>query len=390
MPKETINSNNDIDEFVHQMHFDYETGALIYISSDLQLDYIEPSFQNLFPVLNFSKIKEKILKDNVSTETHFKGREIPFEFTKIKKDGKDVLVARLLVDSLFFGYSQGNIIPIPILGSFLTAYVDCNFKIIAHNKNYKTAFSDNGDHFIGRPIYHNIINYKSDVHFPRIKKELKEKLFWYSNAVIRAKGKKFVPYILLAYDRPQTLIKTQYEVHFFPLEPYLQDTFTHYDAHSNGSNSIYSRNVFEGIVNKYLTADDNDKYLLFFDINDFKSVNDYYGHDIGDHTLKEISRIIGETFKGYIISRYGGDEYTVYIDEKISQEEIVSLIKLANQRICADLGDKFRSCRNYLSVGISKYKENGVTLNELINAADTAMYVAKREKSLYKFCYEKD
>jgi PleD family two-component response regulator len=66
------------------------------------------------------------------------------------------------------------------------------------------------------------------------------------------------------------------------------------------------------------------------------------------------------------------------------------LIKLANQRICADLGDKFRSCRNYLSVGISKYKDNGMTLNELINAADSAMYEAKREKSLYKFCYKKD
>ena len=188
MPKETINSNNDIDEFVHQMHFDYETGALIYISSDLQLDYIEPSFQNLFPVLNFSKIKEKILKDNVSIETHFKGREIPFEFTKIKKDGKDVLVARLLVDSLFFGYSQGNIIPIPILGSFLTAYVDCNSKIIAHNRNYKTAFSDNGDHFIEDQYTITSLTIKAMFTFQELK-ELKEKLFWYSNAVIRAKGK---------------------------------------------------------------------------------------------------------------------------------------------------------------------------------------------------------
>ena len=128
--------------------------------------------------------------------------------------------------------------------------------------------------------------------------------------------------------------------------------------------------------------------IYFFGINDFKSVNDYYTMMLRSYT-KEISELL-VTFKGYIVSRYGGDEYTVYIDEKISQEEIVSLIKLANQRICADLGDKFRSCRNYLSVGISKYKENVVTINELINAADTAMYVAKREKSLYKFCYEKD
>ena len=124
------------------------------------------------------------------------------------------------------------------------------------------------------------------------------------------------------------------------------------------------------------------------DINNFKSFNDSYGHDYGDKVLKTLSEILSDVFGDYIISRYGGDEFAVYIEKDISKEKIIELINEVESRIHLEIGDKFKEGKTHLSFGISKYKDNGITVNELVNAADMGMYRAKRKNSLYVFCYE--
>ncbi|MGG3466814.1 diguanylate cyclase [Neobacillus pocheonensis] len=109
----------------------------------------------------------------------------------------------------------------------------------------------------------------------------------------------------------------------------------------------------------------------------FKAVNDSLGHEIGDKLLIEIAeRLIGLTNKKDIISRYGGDEFTILLSD--------STDKRANevaQSILASLPEPFSLNHHEIivtpSIGISIFPDHGDNFDTLIKKADLAMYFAK-------------
>ncbi|CAK7007596.1 sensor domain-containing diguanylate cyclase [uncultured Phascolarctobacterium sp.] len=120
-------------------------------------------------------------------------------------------------------------------------------------------------------------------------------------------------------------------------------------------------------------------YLLFFDIDGFKNINDTFGHEAGDEFLVQL----GQFFSGIpllheAIYRNGGDEFVAIIDGDKTEANIRNLAKFIHQRFAAawelKRGDAF--CN--VSIGVARYPEDGRTAEELLLKADQAMYKVKK------------
>ncbi|WP_100371798.1 sensor domain-containing protein [Bacillus sp. FJAT-45037] len=119
--------------------------------------------------------------------------------------------------------------------------------------------------------------------------------------------------------------------------------------------------------------------ILFLDLDRFKSINDYLGHDMGDLLLQKVSTRLTECVgnKGTIF-RYGGDEFIILL-ENISEEQTLLLTQsiVDNIPIPYDL-EGFEAVIT-VSVGVSLYPTHGDDIKTLIKKADQAMYHAKQQ-----------
>lgn len=132
--------------------------------------------------------------------------------------------------------------------------------------------------------------------------------------------------------------------------------------------------------------------LLYLDLDNFKKVNDLYGHKAGDQLLLIVVERIQNILKEKdIISRLGGDELTIIL-ENVHDPQIISEIAY---RICKVVEQPARidthKVQVYASIGISIYPNNGTDIETLLKHADIAMYYAKEHGgNNYHFYVEKD
>jgi len=124
--------------------------------------------------------------------------------------------------------------------------------------------------------------------------------------------------------------------------------------------------------------------LIMLDLNDFKSINDAYGHLTGDTVLKEVVRIMGTVFRrNDIIIRTGGDEFLVVLPN-CPKQKALSLIEQLQRSIeqAPVKTPDHRDLRYSVSAGVSSYAGDTVvspfTFSELLSMADQAMYQQKR------------
>ncbi|MGR8929445.1 MAG: diguanylate cyclase domain-containing protein [Gammaproteobacteria bacterium] len=127
-------------------------------------------------------------------------------------------------------------------------------------------------------------------------------------------------------------------------------------------------------------------FLLFLDLDHFKEINDDYGHDVGDHALKEASRRLQACArKSDIVCRMGGDEFTVLLSQTMQPEHAAAIA----QRIIDTFSQPFvlgdTSHRLGCSIGIADYPGNADDGETLVKRADQAMYQAKIKRNSYCF-----
>lgn len=118
-------------------------------------------------------------------------------------------------------------------------------------------------------------------------------------------------------------------------------------------------------------------YLIIMDVDDFKKINDTYGHMYGDEVLSQVSEIISSVLKGRgMAGRFGGDEFMVILEGVHTETELRRIISTMNKHINwtfnIDSGVTITT-----SIGISKFPEDGTTYDELFLKADKCLYIAK-------------
>lgn len=156
---------------------------------------------------------------------------------------------------------------------------------------------------------------------------------------------------------------------------------------------LYNRREFELLLDKSIANASRDQLLValfLIDIDNFKSINDSLGHVYGDHFLKQFtSQLTKLTRKGDLVSRIGGDEFTI-ITAPIRS---ISAARKFAARLISGLNTSYQVDDKLLigtiSLGIAIYPTDGENTKELLKNADIAMYHAKRAgKNNFQF-YDK-
>jgi diguanylate cyclase (GGDEF)-like protein len=126
--------------------------------------------------------------------------------------------------------------------------------------------------------------------------------------------------------------------------------------------------------------------LIILDIDNFKEINDRFGHPYGDEILKNVAHIIKQNTRHSDLSfRYGGDEFAMILPGTGKEEALL---------VCRNIQHSIAEDRNFsedrifptMSIGICEWSEE-ITADEMIKAADDAMYLSKVEgKDRIKMC----
>ena len=154
-------------------------------------------------------------------------------------------------------------------------------------------------------------------------------------------------------------------------------------AYYDNLTGVANRNLFYKVANRYLKdakEQNNELSLLFIDIDNFKDINDQFGHLFGDKLLVKVANILQNAIGSEdLVSRYGGDEFLVLLksaDKGSYHKQVITKIN-SEDRILSS-GDKNVSIS--LSIGVSRFPLDGDTIDQLMAKADQEMYLTKKSE----------
>ncbi len=141
---------------------------------------------------------------------------------------------------------------------------------------------------------------------------------------------------------------------------------------------LFNRRFFEYIMKRNKSENENEYTIAIFDIDDFKKINDTYGHQAGDNVLKMVSKVIeGGTDKEYIPVRWGGEEFILFMPETEEDKAYEYLQTLCEQVRSTIVDFDGRQIKVTMTVGMC----TGMGLVDyegVIRVADDRLYTGKR------------
>jgi diguanylate cyclase (GGDEF)-like protein len=118
--------------------------------------------------------------------------------------------------------------------------------------------------------------------------------------------------------------------------------------------------------------------IMMLDLDNFKSVNDTFGHMVGDELLKEISsRLTGRLRQNDTISRLGGDEFIILLPAIDTAQDAVEVAKIVLESFEQPFICSGHEISTSISIGIAIYPDDGQDMDSLMKNADMAMYYVK-------------
>jgi diguanylate cyclase (GGDEF)-like protein len=120
--------------------------------------------------------------------------------------------------------------------------------------------------------------------------------------------------------------------------------------------------------------------LLMLDLDQFKAINDQWGHLAGDEALRQVARLLVRTIRAVDSAyRYGGDELTILLPDRnlAAARGLAERVRQAVEGLEIHLEGGGKVALT-VSVGIAIYPDDGASVQKLVAAADAAMYEAKR------------
>jgi len=118
--------------------------------------------------------------------------------------------------------------------------------------------------------------------------------------------------------------------------------------------------------------------LAFLDLDNFKHINDTFGHEAGDVVLREIAARLRDSMREEdTVARLGGDEFVLVIAEQPDVTQLASLVERVRQSVSAPIVVEGKEILPGTSIGVSLFPQDGRTVDQVMRAADAAMYHAK-------------
>lgn len=153
-----------------------------------------------------------------------------------------------------------------------------------------------------------------------------------------------------------------------------------YEAKTDSLTLLYNQKAMKLLVNHRLDCH-NRGAIIFIDLDDFKMINDQYGHLAGDEVLKRVARSFCESVgPGDMAGRIGGDEFVLFLagDDYESGEELAQAV----HNLCRNIRESIRmaAAPEHLtcSIGVSLFPDDGREYSILVEKADQALYDAKK------------
>ncbi|MBN1363622.1 MAG: diguanylate cyclase [Syntrophaceae bacterium] len=166
-------------------------------------------------------------------------------------------------------------------------------------------------------------------------------------------------------------------------------------ATTDGLTKLYVHRYFQVLLDKEMklsSRHDKKFSLIMMDIDNFKSFNDTYGHQLGDEVLRSVAKAVKNTSRTEdIAARYGGEEFVVILPETDAQQAmtVAEKIRASVAEIKIPHGDQ--KLQVTISLGVSTYPEHAGQKEALIQLADAALYTSKRNgKNRVSLCGNKD
>ena len=150
-------------------------------------------------------------------------------------------------------------------------------------------------------------------------------------------------------------------------------------AQMDGLTGLLNKTAVTETITDYLADSEKDQMhaLLMIDCDNFKAVNDNFGHATGDEVIKYFASVMKRTFRDSDIKgRFGGDEFMVFM-KNTTFEATALRAKQLNEAIKKPYIKDGKEIRISCSIGVSYFPKDGNTFDTLFNAADDALYKAK-------------
>lgn len=148
------------------------------------------------------------------------------------------------------------------------------------------------------------------------------------------------------------------------------------NAFDPGTGLYNKRAIHEYALEK--TQEGKELYLAMMDVDDFKKVNDSFGHMFGDDVLSKVSEIMRAVVDSRgMVGRFGGDEFMLVLDGVSTEEELRRIFKTISKNIQWEYQDIKDTMAITTSCGVAKFPTDAANFEDLFKKADKALYVAK-------------
>ncbi len=199
--------------------------------------------------------------------------------------------------------------------------------------------------------------------------------FWVRTTVVPMLGQdnKPIQYIAIRTDITENITQQN-----------MLEKMAHYDVLTGLPNRVLVADRFKQ-ARSHCKRSGTKLAICFLDLDDFKPINDNYGHETGDRLLIEIAnRIQSHLREGDTVSRLGGDEFLLILNDVMSFEQCKQTLERIQNAVSLPVMINHQSCQVSLSIGVTLYPDDNSDFDTLLRHADKAMYQAKLAG---KHCY---
>ncbi|MDE7251940.1 MAG: sensor domain-containing diguanylate cyclase [Acetatifactor sp.] len=148
----------------------------------------------------------------------------------------------------------------------------------------------------------------------------------------------------------------------------------------DGATGVYNKRAINELAADLMVGSgDKTIFLCVTDIDDFKNINDTFGHLVGDQVIAKVAAVIKDVLaaRGFV-GRFGGDEFLIVTDKVKTEDELIMMLKTIRKHIswsCAELLGNVMDVTT--SIGIARYPKDASNYGDLFKIADKCLYLAK-------------